>query len=199
MNRTEFTALLGKQVGKRYIFGFEVKMSDPNPKAFDCSELVQWAYHRAGADIVDGSFNQYDACEPVKGNPKIGDLFFLKNKSGRVHHVGIYVGNDMCIEAKGRAWGVIRSTLDNVNKRGAIWRRYPKLKLTTPQPVRTTAKRVKLDDHHSTLRVRKSASLTGKVVGHLTHGTPVSVLGKVGRFYHISKPVSGFVYAAKIV
>jgi hypothetical protein len=33
-------------------------LNDPNPKAFDCSELVQWAAHQVGVSIPDGTMNQ---------------------------------------------------------------------------------------------------------------------------------------------
>jgi hypothetical protein len=47
------------QVGDRYVFGAEVKLDDPNPTTFDCSELTQWAAHQAGVTIPDGATAQY--------------------------------------------------------------------------------------------------------------------------------------------
>jgi hypothetical protein len=48
------------QVGDKYRFGTETSESDANPTAFDSSELVEWAAHRAGVhDMPDGSWNQY--------------------------------------------------------------------------------------------------------------------------------------------
>jgi hypothetical protein len=48
------------QIGDRYQFGAETSDDDPNPSAFDSSELVEWAAHRAGFhDMPDGSWNQY--------------------------------------------------------------------------------------------------------------------------------------------
>ncbi|WP_239336607.1 hypothetical protein [Frankia sp. CiP3] len=39
--------------------GAEVSLDDPDPAAFDCSELTQWAAHQAGHDIPDGAWAQY--------------------------------------------------------------------------------------------------------------------------------------------
>jgi len=48
------------QVGDKYQFGAEADENDPNPSAFDSSELVEWASHQAGFhDMPDGSWNQY--------------------------------------------------------------------------------------------------------------------------------------------
>jgi cell wall-associated NlpC family hydrolase len=47
------------QVGDAYVYGHEVGLDDLNPTTFDCSELVQWAAHRAGVELQDGSYNQY--------------------------------------------------------------------------------------------------------------------------------------------
>lgn len=41
--------------------GNNANLSDPDPRYFDCSELVQWAASRAGVEITDGSWLQYQA------------------------------------------------------------------------------------------------------------------------------------------
>ncbi len=50
----------------------------------------------------------------VKGNistmpEKAGILVFLKNEKGRIHHVGVYIGNGEVIEARGHAYGVVKT------------------------------------------------------------------------------------------
>ena len=48
------------QVGDKYRYGAEASEGDANPTAFDSSELVEWAAHRAGYhDMPDGSVEQY--------------------------------------------------------------------------------------------------------------------------------------------
>jgi peptidoglycan hydrolase-like protein with peptidoglycan-binding domain len=95
------------QRGDRYIFGVEAKPNDPNPKAFDCSELVQWAAHQVGVTIPDGTMNQLPHIQragktlPVaKAISTRGALLF------RPGHVAISLGNGQTIEAKGSQYGV---------------------------------------------------------------------------------------------
>jgi cell wall-associated NlpC family hydrolase len=48
-----------QEQGKPYVYGATASISDPNPKAFDCSELTKWASARAGITIPDGATAQY--------------------------------------------------------------------------------------------------------------------------------------------
>lgn len=100
--------LLSAQLGKQYIFGKEVSMEDPNPVAFDCSELVQWFFHQLGVEAPDGSFNQFEQSIPVN-DCKPFDLGFYENENG-VHHVGIRYDEFFVIHARGRAYGVVINT-----------------------------------------------------------------------------------------
>jgi DNA-binding PadR family transcriptional regulator len=40
-----------------------------------------------------------------------GTAVFLKGSQDHIHHVGVYVGHGICIEAKGTRWGVVTSEL----------------------------------------------------------------------------------------
>jgi cell wall-associated NlpC family hydrolase len=51
------TALAEK--GKPYVYGATANTNDPNPPAFDCSELTKWAAARVGVTIPDGATAQY--------------------------------------------------------------------------------------------------------------------------------------------
>lgn len=96
------------QSGDRYIFGTEVSPLDPDPTAFDCSELVQWAGDRIGVNPPDGSFNQWPWSLHVGLAQAIatrGALLFVGTAT-RVHHVAISLGDGTTIEARGRKWGV---------------------------------------------------------------------------------------------
>jgi cell wall-associated NlpC family hydrolase len=108
------------QAGDRYIFGVEAKLSDVDPDAFDCSELVQWAAARAGVDITDGATYQYLALKqqgmviPVEEAARTpGALLFSFSSEPRPGggrpsraHVAISLGDGQTIEARGRAYGV---------------------------------------------------------------------------------------------
>jgi hypothetical protein len=95
------------QVGDEYIFGAEANLNDPNPKAFDCSELVQWAAHQVGVSIPDGTMNQLPHIRRAGMTISVdeavrtrGALLFAPG------HVAISLGNGQTIEARGRRHGV---------------------------------------------------------------------------------------------
>lgn len=107
------------QRGDKYIFGAEVDLDDPNPPAFDCSELVQWAGHRAGISppVPDGAFNQWVQAKrlglilPVADALKTpGTLLYMGDGTGSgrdaITHVAVSLGNGYTIEARGSKWGV---------------------------------------------------------------------------------------------
>lgn len=88
----------------------------------DCSGLVRWACHQLGESVAHHSHYLYtDYCRNkgklTKGlradgtQPLAGSLVFLTNNEGRKHHVGVYCGNNIVIEAKGTQWGVVTSQL----------------------------------------------------------------------------------------
>jgi len=112
------------QVGKPYVWGAIVSGSDPNPKSFDCSELVEWLYRQCySRDVGDWTVAQEAAFTTALTEPtEIGDVFFMGPK-GRSWHVGIYVGNGQVVESRGRAYGVVLTTVAAINKRGGWWRR----------------------------------------------------------------------------
>jgi cell wall-associated NlpC family hydrolase len=101
------------QIGDPYIFGAETRLDNPDPKAFDCSELTQWAAHQAGVTIPDGATAQFQhlkarglvvPVEQAKNTP--GALLFYFDSEPEVGgprhpegHVAISVGNGKTIEA----------------------------------------------------------------------------------------------------
>ncbi|HET9144149.1 NlpC/P60 family protein [Actinophytocola sp.] len=114
----QFVALALQQAGKRYVFGAEASVSDPNPRAFDCSELVEWAAARAGINprVPDGSAAQLAHCKSKgtlisvqQGINTKGALLFMPG------HVAISLGNGKTIEAMNPSQGVRQG---NANNRG---------------------------------------------------------------------------------
>ncbi|MDY7231808.1 peptidoglycan-binding protein [Hyalangium rubrum] len=95
------------QAGDRYIFGAEVNLNDSNPRAFDCSELVQWAAHQAGVSIPDGTMNQLPHAQRAGTTMSVEEA--LRTRGAllfRPGHVAISLGDGRTIEAKGSAYGV---------------------------------------------------------------------------------------------
>lgn len=140
---TSAAAFIGparRQVGKPYVLGAEARPSDPDPPRFDCSELVEWLFHRAGAPITDLAAAQFNATVKVTGTPRTGDLVFLRNNPARpngIGHVAVLTaklahGDFEVIEARGHRFGVVRSTLSywRTRRHFAGVRRYPDLRLS---------------------------------------------------------------------
>jgi hypothetical protein len=115
----QFLETMLSQKGDPYIFGAEARWSDPDPDAFDCSELVEWAGRRVGISppIPDGAFNQWMQAKrlglllPVKDALWIpGTLLYVGDGTGSgrdaITHVVGNLGNGYTIEARGSKWGV---------------------------------------------------------------------------------------------
>ncbi|MFC7534608.1 peptidoglycan-binding protein [Actinoplanes sp. GCM10030250] len=118
----DFVGLLLRQRGDRYLFGVESKISNPDPSAFDCSELVEWGCGRfkVRPRMPDGSWLQAQHCRRndtlIKVSRAIdiqGALLFRfaggnpfgKNRPDAAH-VAVSLGNGSTIEARGRKFGV---------------------------------------------------------------------------------------------
>lgn len=82
-----------KYLGIKYVYG------GSTPKGFDCSGLVKYVCAKNGISLSRTSAAQSRQGVTVsKSNLQPGDLLFFA-KNGRVHHVGIYVGNGQMIHA----------------------------------------------------------------------------------------------------
>ncbi len=84
------------QLGTPYVW------ADETPGVgFDCSGLVQSAYHAAGIDLPRTAQTQYDMGPPLPpGSPlEPGDLVFFGSSPANVTHVGIYLGQGEMIDA----------------------------------------------------------------------------------------------------
>jgi|1186.fasta_scaffold94363_2 cell wall-associated NlpC family hydrolase len=119
------------QAGKPYIWGASAAPSDPNPKAFDCSELTKWAAARVGVTIPDMASAQYIYLRDHGATMSVDQalhtpgalLFRFPHEPKRVgenpnaEHVAISVGDGVhTIEARGHAYGT--NVFDNAAGRG---------------------------------------------------------------------------------
>jgi cell wall-associated NlpC family hydrolase len=119
-----FLKVAKAQIGDRYVFGAEVKLNDPDPSVFDCSEFTQWAAYQAGAKIPDGATAQYLQfkekgllIDPEKAKDTPGALLFSFDREPRPGdgrtpgaHVAISLGNGKVVEAANPRVGVREST-----------------------------------------------------------------------------------------
>lgn len=84
------------QLGKPYVWGAE------GPNSFDCSGLMTYIFKNAGSINLPRTSSQQSnfGTTVSKSNLQPGDLIFSSTDgSGRVSHVGVYVGNGEMIHA----------------------------------------------------------------------------------------------------
>ena len=97
----------------------------------DCSGLLRWALDQLGEKIVHHARYQYTDYSKPKGKlvnglredgtpPLPGTAVFLQGKEDHIHHVGVYVGDNTCIEAKGTIYGVVTSELSHWDHWGQL-------------------------------------------------------------------------------
>ena len=94
-----------KLLGKKYVWGAT------GPRTYDCSGFTQKIYRDAGITIPRVSRDQAKVGQYVSyKNMRKGDLVFFdthKKKTGKVTHVGIYLGNNNFIHASSGAKKIV--------------------------------------------------------------------------------------------
>jgi cell wall-associated NlpC family hydrolase len=79
------------ELGKPY------RYAGAGPDSFDCSGLTMWAWRAAGVSLPHSSGAQYASLPHVPTSAVApGDLMFFGSP---IHHVGMYIGGGMMIEA----------------------------------------------------------------------------------------------------
>jgi cell wall-associated NlpC family hydrolase len=112
-----------KLLGKKYVWGAT------GPRTYDCSGFTQKIYRDAGINIPRVSRDQAKVGQYVSyKNMKKGDLVFFdthKKKTGKVTHVGIYLGNNNFIHASSGAKKIVIFNLEDKKfyKNRFLWAR----------------------------------------------------------------------------
>lgn len=92
----------------------------------DCSGLFVWAFRELGGDIYHGSNTIWKRYCTEKGTltGKValapGMAVFTVGSDGVRGHIGLYIGGDTCIEAKGTADGVVTSPVSRWDEWGML-------------------------------------------------------------------------------
>ncbi len=116
-----------------------------------------------------------------------GVLVFKGSTPAKIHHVGVYIGSGKVIEAKGHAWGVIESNLD---ESWTYWCKCSFIDYTNkPQPSDVKVIKVKPASYFdsrvagtykvvaSGLNLRAGAGTDNEVIKVLKHKTKVTCYG----------------------
>lgn len=99
------------RLGCPYVWGAD------GPGSFDCSGLTMWAYSRIGISLPHSSAAQIGCGQRVsRGDLQPGDLVFFGSP---IHHVGMYVGGGMMIEAPYSGASVRIRSMDRGDYAGA--------------------------------------------------------------------------------
>ncbi len=82
---------------------------------FDCSGLTMTVYQLNGLDLPRNSSDQFAAGNPIdKDSLMKGDLvFFATTCSGRISHVGIYIGDGLFIHAPSKGKTIRKDSLSD--------------------------------------------------------------------------------------
>lgn len=105
VNVSNLLAYAQRFLSTPYVWGGTV------PSGFDCSGFTQYVFRNFGVDINRTSEEQFASGVPVnKANLQPGDLVFFSTYAAGATHVGIYIGNDLMVDAQDM--GV---SIDNIN------------------------------------------------------------------------------------
>jgi cell wall-associated NlpC family hydrolase len=104
-------ATAAEQIGKPY------EWAAAGPDSFDCSGLTMYAWESAGVSLVHSSGAQYSSLPHVaRSQLQPGDLVFFGSP---IHHVGIYEGGGVMINAPETGENVRRDSISRADYVGA--------------------------------------------------------------------------------
>jgi cell wall-associated NlpC family hydrolase len=108
--RKEIVRTANQYIGIRYRWG-----GQSSDTGFDCSGLTMVVYRLNGLELPRSSRQQWKSGRPVNPDQlsKADLVFFATTSSGRVSHVGIYIGNDKFLHAPSSGRKIRISSMSN--------------------------------------------------------------------------------------
>lgn len=99
--RRTLVEFIESQIGEPYRYGAEGP-ADGDLNEWDCSELLEHAFRRAGLIYPDGCVNQKAAIGHRRvRQAKAGDVFFYGPNANGIPHTGMYIGSGQVVQADG--------------------------------------------------------------------------------------------------
>lgn len=175
-------------------------------KVHDCVGLIKGAIWCNGEPEAKPTYSSsqdvsangmYDKCEKKGSIDKMPDvpgvLVFMD------HHVGVYIGNGEVVEAKGHAYGVVKTKLKGRGWKHygyCPWIEYPKASekvnpAKTPEPTPSKTSGFKkftgvVCTNSKNLNIRSTPKITTtNVVGSVPKGSTLPVIGESGDWYMV--------------
>ena len=86
---------------------------------YDCAQLTRYSCKAAGQELVSGANSQWTktaweqkgTIDSLPDAP--GVILYHVNENGRMSHTGVYVGGGYAVEARGHAYGVVKTAVSS--------------------------------------------------------------------------------------
>jgi murein DD-endopeptidase len=98
----------------RNMLGVLYRYGGTDPRGFDCSGLVQYAFNHVGIKLPRTSKEIFLISQRIRPQElQPGDLVFFAISANKISHVGIYAGHNRFIHSPSSGKGVSYASLDN--------------------------------------------------------------------------------------
>ena len=135
-------------------------------QAYDCAQLTRYSCKAAGQELVSGANSQWTKTDwEQKGTIDSlqdvpGVILYPVNAKGRMSHTGVYIGGGYAVEARGHAYGVVKTKVSS--RRWTHWAALPGVLNGTETPTTAPAAKPKEDPAAKPATPEKAESRGGK-------------------------------------
>ncbi len=127
----QFRANALHEVGEDYQWGKEGTGGVAGNDEYDCSGFTWAMLNDVGVKMARTTAEGFRKRGKAIIAPSMvgADFGVLLRPDGTAHHIAPFIGKDEVVEAKGEAYGVVKTTVAAFHKRGARWYRFPDVNL----------------------------------------------------------------------